>query len=1085
MFSFKNNVNCTMLWLLAMNHKKTTVMRKFKLLCFAVVISVGLNAQDYRYVLNVAEDATKIESVVYGNAPYLNSPFYDETDTYNADMLMDIYLPEGDTMTNRPAIIFAHGGGFVDGNRNHDDMVAFCDSMARKGYVTATIDYREGVWTTSEAELHYTRAVYRGMQDGRTAVRFLRANAATYGIDATKVYFVGSSAGAFIGLQNIYMDEPSEKPASAGETTYGTMPQITAPDLGDYDIGTNLGYNGEPDAVVGLWGAIAHPDLITVDNDQPVFLVHGTADAIVPFDIGSPFQVSSFPETYGSNQVNIKLDALGLTEKDTYFVVGEEHEFYGVTNGMWDNGYSGNAYWDTVVNMTTHFLYQVHKPTADFDFAADFLNVDFNDLSTDASDWLWDFGDGNTSTAQNPDHTYSAEGDYQVLLYVENDIASWDTISQVISVSGPTLPDPVEPAVGNGTFDNPYQIEILENLLWIAQNDTAWDAHFVQVANIDASATTNWTSASGEGFPPIGDNSVPFTGAYNGNGYMISNLYINKESDYVALFGKLGNDDGTGMLTNMTLENVDINAPLGGDWWCTGSLAGWNLGGTIDSCHTSGLVNGEHYAGGLLGVNEGGTITNSTTSCTLTGDDYVGGFVGENKPGSLLDGDITDCAATGHVTTIGNSAYVGGFAGFNAGNINGCYAKGNVAADEQVGGFVGEFSNNGNDPVISNCYAWGNVTRETGATSEQIGAFIGHNTDNGNAPNLIEHAYAIGMVIYEDATNPTDKGFVGVETGTQNYTANFFDTETSGQTSAVGATGQTTAAMQTMSTFTGAGWDFMEETTNGTDDYWGINSSDNDAYPFLRWQGYYLQTEVTEWPTASEIQCGQTLDEAALSGGAANVSGNFLWLYPDSIPPFGTGDYEVVFVPDDDVNYGTVQGMISLTVIDSIAPVITCAGDQVIDLDEGQNGYTVNGNEFDPTAEDECGIFTLLNDYNSSATLDGEQLTPGTYTINWTVADESGNEDTCSVVLTVNAYTGIRSNAANDIVLYPNPFNDIITLQTDLQIKYVRVTNLQGKIMAVHIDQNRIDMNALPRGMYLVHLIDKGGSHYVQKIVKQ
>lgn len=57
--------------------------------------------------------------------------------------------------------------------------------------------------------------------------------------------------------------------------------------------------------------------------------------------------------------------------------------------------------------------------------------------------------------------------------------------------------------------------------------------------------------------------------------------------------------------------------------------------------------------------------------------------------------------------------------------------------------------------------------------------------------------------------------------------------------------------------------------------------------------------------------------------------------------------------------------------------------------------------------------------------------------------------------------------------------------QTGLDIDLIRVTNLQGKIMAVHIDQNRIDMNTLPRGMCPVHLINRAGSHYAQKILKQ
>jgi acetyl esterase/lipase len=408
---------------------------KIHVISFLLFFSILSGMAQYRYTSPVFSSSTKNADVVYGTADFLNSPFIDETSTTVGNLVMDIYTPTGDTETNRPAIIFAHCGGFVEGDRNHQDMVAFCDTFARRGYVTATIDYRQGVYTLSDAPLHYTRAVYRGMQDGRTAVRFLRANAATYGIDPDKIYFAGSSAGAFIGLQNIYMDDLSEKPPEAGETSYGSFPTVTAPDLGDYDVGDNLGYTGEPDAVMALWGAIQHTDLITVDDNQPVLLIHGTADAIVPFDVGSPFQVATFPATYGSNPINNALETFGLTNKETYFVEGEGHEFYGVTNGDWNNGTGGNAYWDTVVDMTNLFFYRLHKPTAEFSTVASGLTVNFTDLSTGAISWEWDFGDGNQSSAQNPSHTYSNADDYNVSLYIENDNKSWDTISTTINVS--------------------------------------------------------------------------------------------------------------------------------------------------------------------------------------------------------------------------------------------------------------------------------------------------------------------------------------------------------------------------------------------------------------------------------------------------------------------------------------------------------------------------------------------------------------------------------------------------------------------------------------------------------------------------
>ena len=121
-------------------------------------------------------------------------------------------------------------------------MVAFCDSFARKGYVTATIDYRQGVEVVDNGNLHYTRSAYRGVQDGRAAVRFLRANAETYGIDPDKIYWGSNSAGSFIGLNSIYMDS-NEKPTHVGSVNYtdGMIP-YSGPDLGGLDIGLNIAY---------------------------------------------------------------------------------------------------------------------------------------------------------------------------------------------------------------------------------------------------------------------------------------------------------------------------------------------------------------------------------------------------------------------------------------------------------------------------------------------------------------------------------------------------------------------------------------------------------------------------------------------------------------------------------------------------------------------------------------------------------------------------------------------------------------------------------------------------------------------------
>lgn len=154
----------------------------------------------------------------------------------------------------------------------------------------------------------------------------------------------------------------------------------------------------------------------------------------MPFNSGPPFNLSTVSAVYGSNSINTRLNTIGLQALDTYFVQGQGHEFYGVTNGNWSNGAGGNAYWDTIIVTATRFFWEQHKPTASFTYVTNNLEVDFTDMSSGAISWLWDFGDGNTSTIQNANHNYMGNGTYNVQLYIENNIQSWDTICQKVTV---------------------------------------------------------------------------------------------------------------------------------------------------------------------------------------------------------------------------------------------------------------------------------------------------------------------------------------------------------------------------------------------------------------------------------------------------------------------------------------------------------------------------------------------------------------------------------------------------------------------------------------------------------------------------
>ena len=413
-------------------------------------LSAMVDAQPFRYTRAVFNEVDTLKNVEFARAEWLNNPIsllsdYNihegEAITENRPLYMDIFLPRGDTLTQRPAVIFVHGGAFLVGSRHNDDMVAFCDSFARRGYVTATIDYRRGMGATvyrffgimtgiSVNETNAQRAVYRATQDGRAAVGYLRKNAGLYGIDSAKIFMVGSSAGAFVSLNNLYLDQSEEIPPAA----------MNKPSLEGLDFIGFPEYKSKADAVAALWGAIANLSLI--ENESiPVLLIHGKDDNIVPFAKGVPLEGSvppnpfiqfSLPETYGSYCIDTALNNKGIYH-ETWFPDNKKHEFYGVDTGEFPPE-GPNQYWDTIHNKIEKFLLERFQPDAGFEIAVRGKQLTVTSLSTDNHYIKWDFGDGNTGTGEQTDHIYQYTGKYTVTLTVCNANMACDTMSKTVTI---------------------------------------------------------------------------------------------------------------------------------------------------------------------------------------------------------------------------------------------------------------------------------------------------------------------------------------------------------------------------------------------------------------------------------------------------------------------------------------------------------------------------------------------------------------------------------------------------------------------------------------------------------------------------
>ena len=398
----------------------------------------------------------------------------------------------------------------------------------------------------------------------------------------------------------------------------------------------------------------------------------------------------------------------------------------------------------------------------------------------------------------------------------------------------------IAPVAGDGTSGNPYQIATLDNLYWLSQSDTAWDKNYIQTANINAAETHNWNISGTDtlGFSPIGNNTIKFTGTYNGKEHIIDSLFINRpNSNNVGLFGyaNYSEIDSVGVL-NVNLTGKGFS----------GALIGYSYHSNVNTCYSTGnVVGGEAYggigySGGLIGRIELSTIYNCYSSVDIYSDfDYIGGFSGFNYQSTIYN-----CYSTGNV--IGGN-YVGGFIGTNSGNnaiIYTSYSTGDVGG-AYIAGFC---ALNKYDAVIHDCYCNGEVTS---IASDYSGGFVAMQSQD--SPSIY-NCYSTSVV-------HSALGFIGnLSDGT--VSNSFWDTEVSGQASSAGGTGKTTAEMQTLTTYTDSTWDFVGETANGTNDYWDMNAC-LSAYPTLSWQVF--ETPIGSGTTVDPYQIATLADLRWLS----------------------------------------------------------------------------------------------------------------------------------------------------------------------------------------------------------------------------
>jgi filamentous hemagglutinin family protein len=325
---------------------------------------------------------------------------------------------------------------------------------------------------------------------------------------------------------------------------------------------------------------------------------------------------------------------------------------------------------------------------------------------------------------------------------------------------------------GDGSTASPFQIFDVFGLQGL--DSSLSTSNFVLANNIDASETEFW-DFDGEGtyfgFDPI----APLGGMFDGQGYAVDGLTVNRSGSSGGLFSGVGS---AGTVTNLSVTNASIRSLSGG------IIAGFN-DGMISNTRVTGSViaGGDSGAGGLVAFNFG-TIQDSISE-------------------AMVDASF--------VPFEGFGFDVGGLVGLNSGSgvIQRSHATGNVVASDSsdggptmsVGGFVGD-----NGGTIENAYSLGNAAASTDMGSADVGGFVGYNDGD------ITYAFSTGVPSFTGSGSSAVGGFAGTDISVATISASFWDTVSSGLATSAAGVGLTTAELQNTQQFfdnAGAlGWDF-------------------------------------------------------------------------------------------------------------------------------------------------------------------------------------------------------------------------------------------------------------------------------------
>lgn len=228
------------------------------------------------------------KNIVYAEG--LQHTSVNSADYVRKPLKLDIYEPKT-KKKNRPAYMFIHGGSFINGSKEQEEIIHLAHYYATRGWVFISIDYRlkDDFGTVPEAWIEYAReipvayisqflAMYPAQRDAKAAMRWMMSNAKTYGINTKYITVGGGSAGAITALSvaisndEHFRDEIDLSQDTTLSTTYRNETYVVH-------------------SIIDYWGSKIALDLLEKiygkqsfnHKTPPLLIVHGTEDSTVRF----------------------------------------------------------------------------------------------------------------------------------------------------------------------------------------------------------------------------------------------------------------------------------------------------------------------------------------------------------------------------------------------------------------------------------------------------------------------------------------------------------------------------------------------------------------------------------------------------------------------------------------------------------------------------------------------------------------------------------------------------------------------------------------------------------------------------------